>query len=108
MPGPDGPVAATVAPPPVRNAHLVACTVCRCLTAPDMLIDVRPFPAALAAACGWTGHDFACDGCRETAHRTGVLTHEQLVTAHGAPAAVIAIARAHDVLVATLFPRNVP
>jgi len=88
--------------------HMAACSVCGGLTQPDTLVDVRGFAAPILTACGWVGADFACDGCRETAHRTGALTHEQLVTAQGAPAAMIVLARAHDARLAELFPRLVP
>lgn len=87
------------------HAHLAHCPGCRCLVPPDMLVDCRAFPGDLRAACGWSACDFACDGCRETAHRTGVLTHEQLARAQGASDAAALLARAHDEHIAALFPQ---
>ena len=88
------------------NGHLVACGLCGREQAADMMLDVRPIAAALRASLDWARHDFICDGCRETPHRDGRITHEQLATALGAPASVVLLARAHDAVHAGHKPKE--
>lgn len=78
------------------NDHLAPCPGCGRHVPADMLLDVRGFASALRAACGWANVDLVCDGCRETAHRTGELSHAAMLTALGAPPDLVAVAHAHD------------
>lgn len=85
---------------PSPTDHLAHCPHCNRLVPPDLLTDVRPLPATLRAACGWTAHEFVCDGCRGVAEHTGLLTLTALHEAHGAPPDALALAQAYDAAVA--------
>lgn len=90
--------------PTPQHDHLVPCPCCGCLVTADMLMDVRLLPAQVRRNLSWLDRDFACDGCRETAHRTNLLSHETMVRSHSGTPSEVRMAREYDELVARLFP----
>lgn len=64
---------------------MIDCPRCGRSVPADMLIDITPLNGS---------DDFWCDACRERAYATGEVTREDLHQRLGAPATVVAHARA--------------
>lgn len=62
----------------------------------DACVDVSLLPAAVRGALGLEGVDYICDGCRMVLHVHRYLSCETLCALLGAPAEVLAEARAQD------------
>lgn len=83
-------------PPNVRAAlniednPLMACA-CGRVTNADMLIDVRPLPAAVRGQA-----ERLCDACCETIFRKKIMTRAAFCTALGAPPALVTDAARRD------------
>lgn len=73
----------------MADANPAARCGCGRVTAADMLVDVRPLPAAARAAIPH-GDDYACDGCTARMRRATSMPRAQFAQYLGAPAAHVA------------------